>query len=56
MTEDERRSYQPTEIAHQVREFLENSYKDYKAVSALLAVAEEEVILYSPPYEKQPVL
>ncbi len=50
--EEERRSYQPTEIAHQVREFLENSYKDYKAVSALLAVAEEEVILYSPPLRK----
>ncbi|EOZ9167168.1 hypothetical protein KZJ56_003570, partial [Acinetobacter baumannii] len=28
------------------------SYKDYKAVSALLAVAEEEVILYSPPLRK----
>lgn len=52
VTEEERRSYQPTEIAHQVREFLENSYKDYKAVSALLAVAEEEVILYSPPLRK----
>ncbi|MFI7935719.1 hypothetical protein ACFMJQ_23260, partial [Acinetobacter baumannii] len=50
--EEERRSYQPTEIAHQLREFLENSYKDYKAVSALLAVAEEEVILYSPPLRK----
>ncbi|ENP5932890.1 hypothetical protein ACDZ46_004011, partial [Acinetobacter baumannii] len=52
VTEEERQSYQPTEIAHQVREFLENSYKDYKAVSALLAVAEEEVILYSPPLRK----
>ncbi|MDC4045470.1 hypothetical protein [Acinetobacter baumannii] len=51
VTEEERQSYQPTEIAHQVREFLENSYKDYKAVSALLAVA-EEVILYSPPLRK----
>ncbi|EPF6071101.1 hypothetical protein MQ669_003754 [Acinetobacter nosocomialis] len=48
VTEEERRSYKPTSIAHQVREFLENSYNDYKAVSALLAVAEEEVILYSP--------
>ncbi|HHP6781978.1 TPA: hypothetical protein ACSE67_004045, partial [Acinetobacter baumannii] len=32
--------------------YRENSYKDYKAVSALLAVAEEEVILYSPPLRK----
>lgn len=52
VTEEERRSYKPTNIAHQVREFLENSYNDYKAVSALLAVAEEEVILYSPPLRR----
>ncbi|MDO7192109.1 hypothetical protein Q5M49_00210 [Acinetobacter nosocomialis] len=52
VTEEERRSYKPTSIAHQVREFLENSYNDYKAVSALLAVAEEEVILYSPPLRR----
>ncbi|MDV4264647.1 iron-containing redox enzyme family protein [Acinetobacter seifertii] len=52
VTEEERRNYKPTEIAHQVRDFLENSYNDYKAVSALLAVAEEEVILYSPPLRK----
>lgn len=52
VTEQERFDYQPTEIADQVRKFLENSYDNYKAVSALLAVAEEEVILYSPPLRK----
>lgn len=52
ITEQDRLTYQPSEIAKQVREFLENAYDDYKAVSALLAVAEEEVILYSPPLRK----
>lgn len=52
VTEQERLNYKPTEIADQVRKFLENSYDNYKAVSALLAVAEEEVILYSPPLRK----
>ncbi|MDR2249869.1 hypothetical protein [Acinetobacter sp.] len=52
VTEQQRFDYKPTEIADQVRKFLENSYDNYKAVSALLAVAEEEVILYSPPLRK----
>jgi hypothetical protein len=52
VTEQERLNYKPTNIADQVRKFLENSYDNYKAVSALLAVAEEEVILYSPPLRR----
>lgn len=52
ITEQDRLTYHPTEIADQVRVFLENAYDDYKAVSALLAVAEEEVILYSPPLRR----
>lgn len=49
VTIQERESYKPTEISNQVRTQLEESYTDYKLVSALLAVAEEEVILFSPP-------
>ncbi len=52
ITEEDCLTYQPSDIADQVRVFLENAYYDYKAVSALLAVAEEEVILYSPPLRK----
>lgn len=49
ITLTERASYQPSAIATQVREFLQASYKDFVSVAALLAVAEEEVILFSPP-------
>jgi len=49
---EDRRSYQPTEIATTVREFLEGSYGDFSLLVALLAVAEEEVVLYSPPLRK----
>lgn len=49
VSNEERTAYQPSLISDQVRTFLEESYADYKLVSALLAVAEEEVILYSPP-------
>lgn len=49
MTEADRRNYQPSKIADQVRTFLESSYDSYIKVVALLAVAEEEVILFSPP-------
>lgn len=45
----ERCAYAPSPIAQKVRTFLENSFCDYAMVVALLAVAEEEVILYSPP-------
>lgn len=46
---EERNQYKPSEEAIAVRNYLEDSYGDYKLISALLAVAEEEVILYSPP-------
>ena len=45
----QRREYIPSSVAQQVRAFLEAAYVDYDAVVALLAVAEEEVILFSPP-------
>lgn len=48
ISETERNAYQPSLIAEKVRTYLENSFNDYKAVAALLAVAEEEVILFSP--------
>ncbi|UUM26390.1 hypothetical protein NQU59_11860 [Acinetobacter colistiniresistens] len=46
--EVERNAYRASNIADKVRAYLESSFEDYKAVSALLAVAEEEVILFSP--------
>ncbi|MDC4670665.1 iron-containing redox enzyme family protein [Acinetobacter baumannii] len=49
LSEKDRREYQPSKIADQVRNFLESSYDSYIKVVALLAVAEEEVILFSPP-------
>ncbi|TPT44657.1 hypothetical protein FJU65_10360, partial [Acinetobacter baumannii] len=49
LSEKDRREYHPSKIADQVRNFLESSYDSYIKVVALLAVAEEEVILFSPP-------
>lgn len=48
----ERRQYAPSGIAQIVRQFLVDSYSDYISVAALLAVAEEEVILFSPPLRR----
>ncbi|MFK4051010.1 hypothetical protein [Acinetobacter venetianus] len=48
LSQSERNNYQPSIIAQQVRNYLERSFDRYHAVSALLAVAEEEVILFSP--------
>ncbi|EOR06407.1 hypothetical protein MMP65_19185 [Acinetobacter sp. ANC 3926] len=48
ISQDDRNCYQPSMISEKVRSYLENSFNDYKAVTALLAVAEEEVILFSP--------
>lgn len=45
----ERRDYMPSRAADMVRNFLEQSFSNYLDVTALLAVAEEEVILFSPP-------
>lgn len=52
ITLPERVGYQPSKIANEVREFLQASYDDLATVTALLAVAEEEVILYSPPLRR----
>jgi len=49
LTELDRRNFKPSKISDQVRSFLESSYDSYINVVALLAVAEEEVILFSPP-------
>lgn len=49
---DERSQYVPSSIAQKVRVFLENSFSDYTLVVALLAVAEIEVILFSPPLRR----
>ena len=48
----ERLEYIPSQIASDVRAYLEDAYVDYASVVALLAVAEEEVILFSPPLRK----
>lgn len=48
ISEVERKDYQPSDISDKVRSYLEDSFSNYKAVTALLAVAEEEVILFSP--------
>lgn len=46
---EERANYKPSQIAVEVRQYLEQSYDAYIDVVALLAVAEQQVILYSPP-------
>jgi hypothetical protein len=45
---EQRGQYRPTEIATATRRMLEEAYSDYPLLAALLAVAEEEVILFSP--------
>jgi hypothetical protein len=49
---EERGKYRPTEIAVKTRRMLEAAYSDYPRLAALLAVAEEEVILFSPPLRR----
>jgi hypothetical protein len=46
---EERQGYIPTQIATQVRKCLEDTYNDLSSVASLLAVAEEEVVLFSAP-------
>lgn len=48
LSQSERNDYQPSLIAQKVRIYLENSFSHYQSIAALLAVAEEEVILFSP--------
>lgn len=49
VTHQERQSYAPSLVSAAVRDFLEASYSSYIQVVALLAVAEQQVIIYSPP-------
>ncbi|WP_151809259.1 hypothetical protein [Acinetobacter soli] len=48
ITETDKNEFVPSEISDQVRCYLEDAYDCYISVTALLAVAEEEVILFSP--------
>ncbi|GFZ90496.1 iron-containing redox enzyme family protein [Dyella caseinilytica] len=47
--QERRRNYVPSRVATGVRRCLERSYRNYLEVTVLLAAAEEEVILFSPP-------
>jgi len=49
VSQQERQNYVPSHYSAVVRDFLENSYGSYIGVVALLAVAESQVIVYSPP-------
>jgi len=49
ISHQERLEYVPTRIAHQVRKYLEQTYHDFSSVTSLLAIAEEEVVLFSAP-------
>lgn len=49
VTQQERQNYAPSPGSAAVRDFLEGSYSSYIKVVALLAVAELQVIIYSPP-------
>lgn len=46
---EERQRYIPSKIANQVRKCLEDAYNDPSSVTSLLAVAEQEVVLFSAP-------
>lgn len=45
----ERQTYEPSSIACQVRQYLEAAFDDFCAITSLLAVGEEEVVLFSAP-------
>lgn len=49
---NDRSKYQPSDIADVTRNFLEDSYQSFPLLVALLAVAEAEVVLFSPPLRK----
>ena len=49
ITLEARHEYVPSAIAEKVRTYLENSFDDFSKVTSLLAVAEEEVVLFSAP-------
>lgn len=53
ITDHERLSHKPSKIAKQVRDFLEHSYHHFHLLIALLAVAEEAIVInFSPPLRK----
>ncbi len=45
---EQREDYTPSAIAIKLEEFLKASFDDYMLIAALLAVAEQEVVLFSP--------
>ena len=49
ITVEERCAYIPSAIAQEVRTYLEASFNSFSQVTSLLAVAEEEVVLFSAP-------
>lgn len=49
ITLEARQSYTPSAIAQKVQTYLEDSFDDFSKVTSLLAVAEEEVVLFSAP-------
>lgn len=49
VSQHQRISYIPTKVARQTRQFLANAFRDLCSVVSLLAVAEEEVVLFSAP-------
>lgn len=49
LSEEAIKQHQPNVLASRLRVFLESAYPSYISLLALLAVAEEQVILYSPP-------
>ncbi|MDQ1208887.1 hypothetical protein QE380_001810 [Acinetobacter baylyi] len=48
ISEHDKNHYIPSKISDEVKSYLEDSYDCYISVTALLAVAEQEVILFSP--------
>ncbi|NJN88845.1 MAG: hypothetical protein HC881_24390 [Leptolyngbyaceae cyanobacterium SL_7_1] len=49
---EQRLQYVPTATSSEVRAYLEHTYSDLCAVTSLLAVAEEEVVLFSAPLRR----
>ena len=49
LTVDDRNNYKPSDISNMLKDFLESTYDNYLLLSALLATAEVEVMLFSPP-------
>ena len=52
ISSQDRNEHPSSDISNEVRCFLESTFTDYASIVALLAVAEEQVILFSPPLRK----